>query len=106
MKNKIITLFLFVLLSVAFSGNLNQVFAEASSVAIPFQPGEKLTYKLRWGMVTAGYADLEVLPFQETGGQKNWHFVLTIRTSSFVDLFYKVRDRIESVIARAMRPPV
>jgi hypothetical protein len=69
----------------------------ASSTAdFPFQPGEKLVYKLRWGLITAGYAQLEVLPFEQVNGEEAWHFVLTVKTSGVIDLFYKVRDRIES----------
>lgn len=81
-----------------FAGPVQKASAGPAVTNFPFLPGEKLTYKLRWGLVTAGYAELEVLPFKEIAGQENWHFVLTIRTSSFVDLFYKVRDRIESVV--------
>ncbi len=67
-----------------------------STTVLPFQPGEKLVYKLRWGLVTAGYAELEVLPFEQINGERAWHFLMTIRTSRFIDVFYKVRDRIES----------
>ena len=67
-----------------------------STTVLPFQPGEKLVYKLRWGLVTAGYAELEVLPFEQINGERAWHFQMTIRTSRFIDVFYKVRDRIES----------
>ena len=70
--------------------------AESSPADFPFQPGERLVYKLRWGLVTAGYAELEVLPFAQVNGDGAWHFILKVRTSGFVDLFYKVRDRIES----------
>ncbi|MEN8135712.1 MAG: DUF3108 domain-containing protein [Thermodesulfobacteriota bacterium] len=70
---------------------------ESSPADFPFQPGERLVYKLRWGVVTAGYAELEVLPFVQVNGEEDaWHFILKVRTSGFVDLFYKVRDRIES----------
>lgn len=69
---------------------------ESSPADFPFQPGERLTYKLRWGLITAGYAELEVLPFEQVNGESAWHFVLSIKTSKFVDVFYKVRDRIES----------
>jgi len=67
-----------------------------SPTVMPFQPGEKLVYKLRWGLVTAGYAELEILPFEQINGERSWHFVLTARSSRFIDIFYKVRDRIES----------
>ena len=69
---------------------------ESSTADFPFQPGERLVYKLRWGLITAGYAELAVLPFEQVNGEDAWHFVLTVRTSGCIDLFYKVRDRIES----------
>ncbi|MBN2124725.1 MAG: DUF3108 domain-containing protein [Deltaproteobacteria bacterium] len=63
---------------------------------IPFLPGEKLTFEVRWAFVTAGEAVLEILPPEEFQGVKSYHFVMTSRTTPFIDLFYKVRDRIES----------
>ncbi|MFN2366107.1 MAG: DUF3108 domain-containing protein [Desulfurivibrionaceae bacterium] len=65
-------------------------------VDFPFQPGEKLIYKLRWGIFTAGEAELEVLPFTEVNGERVWHFRMSAHTTEFIDVFYKVRDRIES----------
>jgi hypothetical protein len=62
----------------------------------PFSPGEKLTFLLRWGIIPAGEATLEVLPFTEIDGEQANHFVLTARTNDFVDVFYKVRQRIDA----------
>jgi len=39
---------------------------------------------------------LEVKPFQAVDGVQAYHFVLTARSNSFVDVFYKVRDRIDA----------
>ncbi len=69
---------------------------ESATADFPFQPGERLEYKLRWGLITAGSAELEVLPFAQINGEQAWHFILKVRTNGFVDVFYKVRDRIES----------
>ncbi len=68
----------------------------ASSVDMPFNPGEKLEYELRWENVPAGSARLEVLPVKVIDGQSVFHFVLTAESNSFLDIFYKVRDRIEA----------
>ena len=62
----------------------------------PFAPGEKLTFQLRWGVVPAGQATLEVHPPEMIDGQPAHHFVLTARTNRFVDVFYKVRQRIDA----------
>ena len=63
---------------------------------MPFAPGERLHFRLRWTVVPAGEATMEVLPIQTIDGQKVYHFRLTAESNSFVDLFYKVRDRIDA----------
>jgi hypothetical protein len=71
----------------------------ASTVAqndFPFQPKEKMTFHVRWSFILAGEAVLEVLPVENFNGFESYHFVLTAKTSPFVDIFYKVRDRIDS----------
>ena len=67
----------------------------ADVTAFPFSPGEKLTFRIRWAFITAGEAILEVRPFKTVKGIQAYHFVLTARSHPVVDLFYKVRDRIE-----------
>jgi hypothetical protein len=62
----------------------------------PFKPGEKLTYTLKWIFIPAGEAVMEVLPFETVNGIKAHHFLLTVRSNSFVDQFYKVRDRVDA----------
>jgi len=62
----------------------------------PFSPGEKLTFKLKWCLIPAGEAVLEVLPIENISGIKAYHFVLTVKTNQFFDTIYKVRDRIDS----------
>jgi hypothetical protein len=62
----------------------------------PFVPGEKLEYELRWENVPAGTAFLEVLPHTTVNGESARHFAMTVRTNRFVDLFYKVRTRIDA----------
>lgn len=60
-----------------------------------FAVGERLTYSIRWGILKAGTAVLEVHPITEIDGEEVFHFSLSIRTTSLVDHFYKVRDRID-----------
>lgn len=62
----------------------------------PFGPGERCVYDLRWGVIPAGQAILSVLPFTEVDGVPAWHFQLTIKTNEFVDIFYRVRDKIDA----------
>jgi len=69
---------------------------------LPFQPGEKLTFLLRWGVIPAGEAVLMVAPPEEINGEPAFHFVMTAESNSVLDLFYKVRDRIDAYTDRGM----
>jgi len=68
----------------------------------PFRPGEKLSFVLKYGVVPGGEATLEVHDMEKIHGVDAYHFVLTARTNSFVDFFYKVRDRIDSYADASM----
>lgn len=80
--------FLFGLLSIAP--------AWAHSRDLPFAPGEKLRYQLRWENIPAGEAQLEVKPIREIDGTPAYHFVMTAKSNAFVDIFYKIRDRVDA----------
>lgn len=69
---------------------------ESDGIKLPFDYGEKLRFQVGWGPIPAGEAVLEVLPPEIINGIKVHHFVLTARTNSFVDMFYKVRNRIDA----------
>lgn len=58
--------------------------------------GENYCYEIRWGVIPAGYAELSELPVSALAGVPARHFQLAIRTNDFVDVFYKVRDKIDS----------
>lgn len=62
----------------------------------PFRPGEKLHFVLKYGLVSAGSAALEVHDMTEIQGVRAYHFVMTARSNSFIDMFFKVRDRIDA----------
>lgn len=57
---------------------------------------EKLTYEVKWGVVSMGQSDIQVSKVVDFNGQPAYHIVSTARTSSFGDRFYKVRDVNES----------
>ncbi|MBW2193492.1 MAG: DUF3108 domain-containing protein, partial [Deltaproteobacteria bacterium] len=65
----------------------------AAEKPIPFSPGEKLTFQLKWGFIPAGEAVLEVLPMETIDGKPVYHFVATAKSNAFIDVFYTVRDR-------------
>jgi hypothetical protein len=81
-------------LLIVVSGNLCSVASEEAMH--PFRPGEAMYYTLRWGAIPAGEATLEVHDMKEVQGIEAYHFVMTARSNSFVDMFFKVRDRIDS----------
>ena len=72
----------------------------------PFAPGERLEFQLRWTMIPAGKAVMEVMPMKTIGGTKVYHFRLTAKSNSFVDMFYKVRDRIDAYAVADMTQSV
>lgn len=63
-----------------------------------FRVGEKLRFTIKWGIITAGYATLEVRNVIDLGEYKAYEIVSEARSNSFFDIFYKVRDRVKSYI--------
>ncbi|MBW2711965.1 MAG: hypothetical protein JRC58_08735 [Deltaproteobacteria bacterium] len=58
---------------------------EAGENDFPFNPGEKLTFQLKWTFIPAGEGVLEVLPLETIDGVKAYHFLLTVKSNSFID---------------------
>lgn len=85
--------YLFVLLLV-ISGSFYPVKAE--EMIRPFKSGEMMHYTLSWGVIPAGEATLEVHDIKEIQGVEAYHFVMTAHSNAFLDVFFKVRDRIDS----------
>jgi hypothetical protein len=69
---------------------------KAEEKEVPFYPGEKLTFILKWTIIPAGESVLEVLPKETIDGVKAYHFLMTTKSNAFIDAFYKVRDRIDA----------
>ncbi|MFC1534886.1 DUF3108 domain-containing protein [Thermodesulfobacteriota bacterium] len=76
--------------------------AMADEYKFPFNPEERMTFQVRWAFLPAGEAVLEVLPIENLSGVTTYHFVFTAKTNEFVDLIYKVRDRIDSYTDKDM----
>jgi len=79
------------MISIAFAKH-----TEAIEKAFPFSPGERLTFQVKWSFIPAGEGVLEILPIETVNGIKSYHFLMTVKTYPFIDLFYKVRDRIDA----------
>jgi hypothetical protein len=85
------------LLSMALSSR-----AQAIESAFPFLHGEKLTFQVTWSFLPAGEGILEILPMERIDGVLSYHFVMTTRTYRYIDLIYKVRDRIDAYTDKEM----
>lgn len=88
---------------VLFGANPVRAEGDAAANGTAFQPGERLTFALKWTIVPAGTAVLEVLPREHMAGLDAFHFVLTARSNAFVDAFYMVRDRVDAWADAAMK---
>ncbi len=66
--------------------------------AVPFGEGENLIFLIRYGLITAGQATLEIRNIAVIDSMKAYHVVSVARTNSVFDKIFKVRDRHESFI--------
>jgi hypothetical protein len=67
---------------------------------VPFQAGEYLLFSIRYGLIYAGDATLEIRNIAVIGGRESFHIVSTARTNKAFDLVFKVRDHHESFMDR------
>jgi hypothetical protein len=64
-----------------------------------FKPGEKLKFRIHYGIIDAGEATLEVdAATRNVGGRECYHVIGSGRSVGPFDWFFKVRDRYESII--------
>ena len=63
-----------------------------------FKVGEKLTYIVKWKGVAGGTAVMQVKKIVKISGRDTYYVTLSTRSSRFFDIFYKIRDLIESYI--------
>lgn len=63
-----------------------------------FKEGEKLTFNLNYGFVTAGVAVMEVPGIKKMSGRETYHVTFEVNSVPSFDMFYKVRDRYETYI--------
>ncbi|HTI59655.1 DUF3108 domain-containing protein [Mucilaginibacter sp.] len=64
-----------------------------------FKPGEKLSYKMKYGIFTAAEANIRVeetpLKFED---KPSYHIIAEGKTAGTFDVFYKVRNRYETYV--------
>lgn len=61
-----------------------------------FKVGEKLTFDVKYGFVTAGISVMEIPDIKRISGREAYHIISTVNTVSSFDWFFKVRDRYET----------
>ena len=69
----------------------------SGKTSLPFLPGEKLEYSLKWGFIPVGFATMEVSP-RKHGDEEPCKIRFSVRTNNFADKFYKVRTNITSLV--------
>ncbi|GAB4252335.1 DUF3108 domain-containing protein [Deferrisoma sp.] len=83
-------------------------FAASSALALPPPPrladlvGERLEFRVRWGVIPAARASLEVLP----GPGGTVRFRARARTLPYIDTLYPVRNRVDSTVALGSLVPL
>lgn len=87
-----------------------RVLAEADSTGTPadiekryiennaFGIGEKLRFDIGYGFINAGYATIEVVDLIEFNQRPCYQVVSTAHSNKFFSNFYRVEDRVESII--------
>lgn len=71
-----------------------------------FKEGEVLSYRLRYGFVTAAEATIKVLPSDmKFDGKPTYKLTVDAKTSGTFDIFYKVRDHYDSYIDKTELTP-
>ncbi|RCH54641.1 DUF3108 domain-containing protein [Mucilaginibacter hurinus] len=69
--------------------------------------GEKLSYKLKYGIFTAAEANLRVEESREKfNGKPAFHIIAEGKTAGTFDVFYKVRNKYESFVDKNTLMPV
>lgn len=64
-----------------------------------FQPGEELSYRLRYGFINAADGVLKVLPSDLTfDGKPTYHLNAVGKTAKAFNVFYNIRDQYDSYI--------
>ncbi|HCY74954.1 MAG TPA: DUF3108 domain-containing protein [Ignavibacteriales bacterium] len=97
-KIKLLNTFLVIIIAASI-----QSFAQSSDEFrkhenIAFREGEKLTFDVKYGFVTAGIASFEIPKIKKISGRNAYHVTFEVNTVPTFDAFFKVRDRYETYI--------
>jgi len=90
------------------AGCLQNIFAQEikKNDDVAFKSGEKLSYKMKYGIFTAAEADIRVEDTElKFNGKSVYHIIAEGKTAGTFDVFYKVRNRYESYVDQATLMP-
>lgn len=77
----------------------------AKGQAVSYKVGEKVSYTIQYGIITAGYATLD-LTGETLNGKEVWHSKLMAKTTGMAEALFKVLDIYESYVDPATELPV
>ncbi|KAF0151395.1 MAG: hypothetical protein FD143_1978 [Ignavibacteria bacterium] len=63
-----------------------------------FKVGEKLTFDVNYGFITAGIAEYNIPKIMKIAGRDAYQITFNVNTVSAFDILYKVRDRYETYL--------
>jgi hypothetical protein len=87
---------LIILSSNDFSQSAKSEFRKLENKA--FKQGEKLTFDVKYGFVTAGVATMQIPSIKRISGRNAYHVLFEVSSVPSFDWIYKVRDRYESYL--------
>ncbi len=94
---KLLALFLFLIgITFAEENSKETIFSWRKIENKSFTIGEKLLFAIKWGIIPAGHATLEIPEVIEINQRQAYRIVSHAWSNSLFDIFYKVRDRNES----------
>ncbi|MDP2365468.1 MAG: DUF3108 domain-containing protein, partial [Ignavibacteria bacterium] len=91
-----ILLVMFTVISLQSFAQKSDNFRKKDNIA--FREGEKLTFDVKYGFVTAGIASFEIPAIKKISGRNAYHVTFEVNTVPTFDTFFKVRDRYETYI--------
>jgi hypothetical protein len=69
-----------------------------SQANLPYKVGEYVAYKVSFGAINVGFADLQIIESTQLNSRPTFHIIGKGRTAPFFDWFFKVRDVYETFI--------
>jgi hypothetical protein len=72
--------------------------SEEPPAEVPFRPGEKLTFDIRYGFVKAGVATMEIMDVEACDDGDCYRILSTARSTMPFSLFYEAHDSVFSLM--------